>query len=126
MDDDCDYLKLASLIIIEVSNSNSNSKVTKINNLSYITKMNRLLVPSYFKSKLYHKEERIKRQKSPFPLNIYCRSCFTKSTPEWRRGPDGYKSLCNACGLRYSAHLRKEKLIKSNPPRKIPITNLLN
>jgi GATA zinc finger len=29
-----------------------------------------------------------------------CTSCGTKETPEWRRGPDGQRSLCNACGLR--------------------------
>jgi len=31
-----------------------------------------------------------------------CTSCGTKETPEWRRGPDGQRSLCNACGLRES------------------------
>ncbi len=31
-----------------------------------------------------------------------CSSCKTTTSPEWRRGPDGSKSLCNACGLRYS------------------------
>jgi hypothetical protein len=34
--------------------------------------------------------------------NLFCRHCGTKETPEWRRGPDGRKSLCNACGLHYS------------------------
>ncbi|XP_024023017.1 transcription factor stalky [Morus notabilis] len=30
--------------------------------------------------------------------NIYCR---TQTTPMWRRGPLGPKSLCNACGIKY-------------------------
>ncbi|CAK7896362.1 hypothetical protein CAAN1_12S00408 [[Candida] anglica] len=28
-----------------------------------------------------------------------CNHCGLKNTPEWRRGPDGSKTLCNACGL---------------------------
>ncbi|KAL0078999.1 hypothetical protein F4703DRAFT_1218963 [Phycomyces blakesleeanus] len=31
-----------------------------------------------------------------------CHSCNTTNTPEWRRGPDGARTLCNACGLRKS------------------------
>lgn len=29
-----------------------------------------------------------------------CHSCNRNETPEWRRGPDGARTLCNACGLR--------------------------
>lgn len=29
-----------------------------------------------------------------------CHSCNRAETPEWRRGPDGARTLCNACGLR--------------------------
>ncbi|CAG8476809.1 7766_t:CDS:2 [Paraglomus occultum] len=28
-----------------------------------------------------------------------CHSCHISETPEWRRGPDGARTLCNACGL---------------------------
>lgn len=34
-----------------------------------------------------------------------CHSCNRAETPEWRRGPDGARTLCNACGLRMCAHL---------------------
>lgn len=30
-----------------------------------------------------------------------CTECETSTTPQWRRGPDGRASLCNACGLRF-------------------------
>ncbi|GAA95583.1 uncharacterized protein L969DRAFT_71065 [Mixia osmundae IAM 14324] len=39
-----------------------------------------------------------------------CTSCGTDKSPEWRKGPTGVKSLCNACGLRFSrAQARKAK-----------------
>lgn len=31
-----------------------------------------------------------------------CTHCLAERTPEWRKGPLGSKTLCNACGLRYS------------------------
>ncbi|MCO5613635.1 hypothetical protein L7F22_067913 [Adiantum nelumboides] len=31
-----------------------------------------------------------------------CLTCGKSNSPEWRKGPDGKKSLCNACGLRFS------------------------
>ncbi|KAJ3316547.1 hypothetical protein HDU76_001718 [Blyttiomyces sp. JEL0837] len=30
-----------------------------------------------------------------------CQSCGISTTPEWRRGPSGSRTLCNACGLIY-------------------------
>lgn len=37
-----------------------------------------------------------------------CQSCGTSSSPEWRRGPTGHKTLCNACGLRYSRSVARQ------------------
>lgn len=34
--------------------------------------------------------------------DISCNHCGSKDTPEWRKGKDGSKTLCNACGLFYS------------------------
>uniref|UniRef100_A0A6T6KZZ3 GATA-type domain-containing protein n=1 Tax=Rhodosorus marinus TaxID=101924 RepID=A0A6T6KZZ3_9RHOD len=31
----------------------------------------------------------------------FCVNCAATSTPMWRAGPSGPKSLCNACGLRW-------------------------
>ncbi|KAI9497991.1 hypothetical protein BDB00DRAFT_868124 [Zychaea mexicana] len=39
-----------------------------------------------------------------------CHSCHTNETPEWRRGPDGARTLCNACGLHYSKLVRRGSL----------------
>ncbi|PWN31348.1 uncharacterized protein FA14DRAFT_140012 [Meira miltonrushii] len=38
-----------------------------------------------------------------------CSMCGTTKSPEWRRGPAGKKSLCNACGLRYSRETTKTR-----------------
>ncbi|GJM89780.1 hypothetical protein PR202_ga06000 [Eleusine coracana subsp. coracana] len=36
-----------------------------------------------------------------------CANCDTTSTPLWRNGPQGPKSLCNACGIRYKKEERR-------------------
>jgi len=39
-----------------------------------------------------------------------CRMCGTTESPEWRRGPNGVKNLCNACGL------KAKKMVKDGTP----------
>ncbi|CUM63998.1 uncharacterized protein PRCAT00001586001 [Priceomyces carsonii] len=39
--------------------------------------------------------------------SIACKHCAADDTPEWRRGPDGARTLCNACGLFYSKLVKK-------------------
>ncbi|KAB8260057.1 hypothetical protein BDV32DRAFT_53749 [Aspergillus pseudonomiae] len=46
--------------------------------------------------------DRKKRQKGEY----MCTDCGTSDSPEWRKGPEGPKTLCNACGLRWA---KKEK-----------------
>ncbi|KAH7147267.1 GATA zinc finger-domain-containing protein [Fusarium sp. MPI-SDFR-AT-0072] len=43
-----------------------------------------------------------------------CHSCSRINTPEWRRGPDGARTLCNACGLHYAKLERKRQLEASS------------
>lgn len=42
-----------------------------------------------------------------------CHSCNRAETPEWRRGPDGARTLCNACGLHYAKLTRKMAVNKN-------------
>eukprot|EP01088_Endostelium_zonatum_P021478 TRINITY_DN84_c2_g1_i2.p1 TRINITY_DN84_c2_g1~~TRINITY_DN84_c2_g1_i2.p1 ORF type:complete len:451 (-),score=222.29 TRINITY_DN84_c2_g1_i2:118-1470(-) len=42
--------------------------------------------------------------------NVFCYHCGVKETPEWRRGPAGPKTLCNACGLQYTKKLKEGKM----------------
>lgn len=63
------------------------------------------------KSKPLHLPKRPNTQKVSKPRaklhkinkeKIKCKHCESIETPEWRRGPDGSRTLCNACGLFYS------------------------
>jgi hypothetical protein len=38
-----------------------------------------------------------------------CHQCARVESPEWRRGPGGLRSLCNACGLHYAKKERKKR-----------------
>ena len=44
-----------------------------------------------------------------------CHSCNRAETPEWRRGPDGARTLCNACGLHYAKLTRKQSSASKAP-----------
>ncbi|KAI3435863.1 hypothetical protein D9Q98_001921 [Chlorella vulgaris] len=36
----------------------------------------------------------------------FCTQCFALSTPVWRAGPFGHKTLCNACGVRWMKYAK--------------------
>ncbi|XP_058078907.1 GATA transcription factor 7-like [Magnolia sinica] len=37
------------------------------------------------------------------PVKKCCSHCQVEKTPQWRQGPRGPKTLCNACGVRYKS-----------------------
>jgi hypothetical protein len=41
-----------------------------------------------------------------------CKECGTTDTPSWRRGADGARTLCNACGLKFLRDFRKDARLK--------------
>ncbi|XWS29293.1 hypothetical protein CRYUN_Cryun24cG0016200 [Craigia yunnanensis] len=43
-----------------------------------------------------------------------CANCDTTSTPLWRNGPRGPKSLCNACGIRFKKEERRATAPNAN------------
>jgi len=52
-----------------------------------------------------------------------CIKCGTSDTPLWRNGPEGPKSMCNACGIRWkraNTPKNKKKLITVDDYHKIP------
>ncbi|KAL0571054.1 white collar 2 type of transcription factor [Marasmius crinis-equi] len=48
-----------------------------------------------------------KLKKSHAPEQYVCVTCGRTDSPEWRKGPLGPKTLCNACGLRWAKQMRK-------------------
>ena len=46
-----------------------------------------------------------------------CRNCGAHKTPQWRRGPEGPSTLCNACGVRYK---KGQPLICTVPTGSLP------
>ncbi|KDQ50741.1 hypothetical protein JAAARDRAFT_141497 [Jaapia argillacea MUCL 33604] len=47
------------------------------------------------------------RKDVPVQEGQVCLGCGATSTPEWRRGPMGPRTLCNACGLVYAKLIKK-------------------
>ncbi|KAJ1954145.1 hypothetical protein IWQ62_005829 [Dispira parvispora] len=54
-------------------------------------------------------KKRIRSMQGP----LMCHSCGCTETPEWRKGPKGPRTLCNACGLVYAKMNRKSTKGKS-------------
>ncbi|CAN3356653.1 hypothetical protein DICA2_C04390 [Diutina catenulata] len=42
-----------------------------------------------------------------YKQHMECQHCGSRDTPEWRRGPEGPRSVCNACGLFFSKLIRR-------------------
>ncbi|KAF6173628.1 hypothetical protein GIB67_022987 [Kingdonia uniflora] len=43
-----------------------------------------------------------------------CSDCKTFKTPLWRSGPEGPKTLCNACGIKYRKRKRVVNVFSNN------------
>ncbi|KAI9266947.1 hypothetical protein BY458DRAFT_556396 [Sporodiniella umbellata] len=62
---------------------------------------------------MYDRKDKWKRRKTKGTDEYVCKDCGTTSSPEWRKGPQGAKTLCNACGLRW-AKKNKRKNFNEN------------
>lgn len=47
--------------------------------------------------------KKMKRDQESVPSARKCTHCDIQKTPQWRAGPMGPKTLCNACGVRYKS-----------------------
>ena len=56
------------------------------------------LVLTFFYTRRHLSQTR--KRKVPMQ-DMFCLQCGTTQSPEWRAGPEGPKTLCNACGLAY-------------------------
>ncbi|XP_011100134.1 GATA transcription factor 4-like [Sesamum indicum] len=43
------------------------------------------------------------KSRNNFTKRRRCSHCEAENTPQWRMGPEGPKTLCNACGVRYKS-----------------------
>lgn len=82
-----------------------------------------LFVSSFLCSNPVRKQRR-RRTVYSSRRNLHCHMCGVTETPEWRRGPAGDHTLCNACGLHYAKSLKKQR--KERDSRKHSIDMLLN
>jgi len=58
-----------------------------------------------------------KRGRKPLDKqDLICYHCLTRVTPEWRRGPSGLHTLCNACGLKYAKILKRPPTQRNAKP----------
>ncbi|CAN7068939.1 unnamed protein product [Brassica oleracea var. botrytis] len=51
-------------------------------------------------------EQQWRKKKKQEPVIVFqrrCSHCGTNTTPQWRTGPVGPKTLCNACGVRFKS-----------------------
>eukprot|EP01117_Protostelium_nocturnum_P001350 TRINITY_DN11663_c0_g1_i1.p1 TRINITY_DN11663_c0_g1~~TRINITY_DN11663_c0_g1_i1.p1 ORF type:complete len:246 (-),score=43.18 TRINITY_DN11663_c0_g1_i1:48-785(-) len=73
------------------------------------------------------KTRRARAKQEPSTQRLQCKSCGETETCEWRRGPDGYKSLCNACGIHFAKMVKREEANASTyVPKSVNLQNLLN
>ncbi|KAI9719449.1 MAG: hypothetical protein M1812_003520 [Candelaria pacifica] len=61
-----------------------------------------------------------KKKKLKVADEYVCTDCGTLDSPEWRKGPNGPKTLCNACGLRW-AKKEKKRHVTGPPPPGLPM-----
>ncbi|XP_028780170.1 GATA transcription factor 9-like [Neltuma alba] len=59
-------------------------------------------------------ESEVSNGQNPMPRR--CSHCLAQRTPQWRAGPLGPKTLCNACGVRY----KSGRLLPEYRPAKSP------
>ncbi|KAB2580498.1 White collar-2 protein [Lasiodiplodia theobromae] len=74
-------------------------------------------IPFFIRPEGYErKTSDVPRQpKRKFVAKDYCCSrCGTVESPEWRAGPDGPKTLCNACGLKYAKEQKRAEKLKQD------------
>jgi hypothetical protein len=56
--------------------------------------------------------QRVRKLARPSKVARLCSECGTGDTPSWRRGADGARTLCNACGLQFIRRVKKEERLE--------------
>ncbi|KAI0306795.1 hypothetical protein B0F90DRAFT_1622969 [Multifurca ochricompacta] len=67
-------------------------------------------------------EPRRKKANYIYSQLYICNTCGRTDSPEWRKGPRGPKTLCNACGLRWAKKVRKfEEAAEAGDTNQLPL-----
>ncbi|XP_072984567.1 GATA transcription factor 7-like [Typha latifolia] len=61
-------------------------------------------------------EEKVEEKEGEMVQPRRCTHCMSQRTPQWRAGPSGPKTLCNACGVRF----KSGRLLPEYRPAKSP------
>ena len=67
------------------------------------TRLLRAVKPDAEPKPVQAKQEKKREGPNSEPLGRKCLHCAAEKTPQWRTGPMGPKTLCNACGVRYKS-----------------------
>ncbi|XP_062166325.1 GATA transcription factor 1 [Alnus glutinosa] len=107
--------------VLESSTTSTHSNNSNSNSTTLISCCGSLKVPVRARSKrrrtrrrdmpcqLQHWWTRQQPSRKPKPVSAtttigrQCQHCGAEKTPQWRAGPAGPKTLCNACGVRYKS-----------------------
>ncbi|KAI0538745.1 hypothetical protein GGR58DRAFT_512874 [Xylaria digitata] len=65
-----------------------------------------------------------KKKKLKIAEEYVCTDCGTLDSPEWRKGPSGPKTLCNACGLRWAKKEKKQRNANGSANMAVPPLSL--
>ncbi|KAI9255557.1 hypothetical protein BY458DRAFT_519971 [Sporodiniella umbellata] len=87
-------------LFVELDTSRSTHWQYEVHQLALENQKLRDQIDSYTQPKKQRKKFKVKEEK-------ICADCQTKDSPEWRKGPNGPKELCNACGLRFAKNSKK-------------------
>lgn len=66
---------------------------------------------------LKYKKQNVVNRNNAKKIQRRCRHCEVRETPQWRMGPEGPNTLCNACGMRY----KEGKLFQEYMPAASPV-----
>ncbi|KAI8665772.1 GATA-type domain-containing protein [Fusarium keratoplasticum] len=104
------WLEYMKVLALALNQSNRSSWVTKGGGLC----SEKYNTPTTDAGDVKHKHGAayIKRSRRRAAAWGRCHRCGRTDTPEWRRGPDGARTLCNACGLVHAKLERKLRRLK--------------
>ncbi|KAI7898121.1 uncharacterized protein BX663DRAFT_267690 [Cokeromyces recurvatus] len=90
--------------------SNNKRRISCLDSSSFIKEKSEILINN---DRTKRKQAEQQKRKKRLVKQNKCHSCQSTETPEWRKGPLGPRTLCNACGLIWTK-LCKQSSIEEN------------